>query len=122
MPSSYLLTTLSLLSLPLSILAAPVTLTNLPTLYQITADSITPGGFTDNSDGTSRATKSYSLTIRGVNEGNFDIQCSGDATVTYHNGEHPPRVDAKLDCPADQNGNVWINVGNDLDMDVSVQW
>lgn len=54
--------------------------------------------------------------------GNFDIQCSGDATVTYRNGEDPPRVDAKLDCPADLNGNVWINVGNDQDVDVSVQW
>lgn len=122
MPSSYLLTTLSLLSLPLSILAAPVTLTNLPTLYQITAGSVTPGAWIEDSDDTSHATKAYSLTIRGVNAGNIDIQCSGDATITYHNRENPPRVDAKLDCPADPNGNVWINVGNDQDMDVSVQW
>ncbi|KAL8748364.1 MAG: hypothetical protein Q9199_008215 [Rusavskia elegans] len=116
MYSSHVLTTLSLLSLPLSILAAPAP--TLPTLYKITAASVAhkqavvPEGPVINRD--------LSFTVHGVNPGNFDIVCAGSASVPWKANTKP--VSVQLVCPQDQAGVVKVTVGVDQEIAVSVQW
>ncbi|KAL8644043.1 MAG: hypothetical protein Q9226_007968, partial [Calogaya cf. arnoldii] len=107
-----MLTTLSILSLPFSILAAPALAS--PIIYKITAGSIKPGQTPQqliNSE-SQLITKDFSLIIHGVNPGNIPIECKGPAS--RDNSKLSERFPAKLDCPADPSGDVWVTVGNDL--------
>ncbi|KAL8847639.1 MAG: hypothetical protein Q9221_007327 [Calogaya cf. arnoldii] len=121
MYSSHMLTTLSLLSLPFSILAAPA-----PVLYKITAGSIKPRqGIPQTREeviaGDSYViTKDFGLTVWGVNPGNIPIECKGPAF--YDLNKPLERFPAKLDCPADPSGAVFVTVGNDLKVHLDVQW
>ncbi|KAL8865095.1 MAG: hypothetical protein Q9174_007073, partial [Haloplaca sp. 1 TL-2023] len=133
MHSLPLLTTISLLSLPLSILAVPLPQTDFVpapgSLYILTAGSIslTPDV----------SMRDFSLTIQGVEDGNVGIECTGQVMVprtadSDSNGQDPSSVSpatpvgealpSKLACPADPNGTVFVTHGGGLNFKLTVQW
>ncbi|KAL9633043.1 MAG: hypothetical protein Q9204_003554 [Flavoplaca sp. TL-2023a] len=116
MYSSSILNLLPLLSLPLSIFAAPAPAPT--TLYQITAASVNLKPFS--TPETLYVFKTLSVTVRGVNQGNFDIVCTGQAIVPV--SEDAKLGSYKLDCPADPAGNVVVGTGVGPELTVSVQW
>ncbi|KAL8895815.1 MAG: hypothetical protein Q9192_003426 [Flavoplaca navasiana] len=64
--------------------------------------------------------KTLSVTVRGVNQGNFDIVCTGQAIIPV--SEDTKLGSYKLDCPADPAGNVVVGTGVGPELTVSVQW
>ncbi|KAL8668346.1 MAG: hypothetical protein Q9168_007025 [Polycauliona sp. 1 TL-2023] len=113
--NSIFTTTLTIVSLPFSILAAPTP----DALYIITAGTITPNGYTPTS-----TTKNFSLTIRGTQDGALDIVCAGDARIDQDTTKAlDPRVSVSAQLPcSDPNGNVIIVSGNDQNVFVRVWW
>ena len=116
MYSSYILTLLPLLSLPLSIFAAPAPAPT--TLYQITAASVNLRPVSASGD--LSVVKTFSVTVRGVNPGNIDIVCTGEAVISLRVDTGPGSY--KLDCPQDPAGTVVVSTGADPDLGVSVHW
>ncbi|KAL8903748.1 MAG: hypothetical protein Q9171_007291 [Xanthocarpia ochracea] len=118
MYTSQLLTTLSLLTLPLTILSAPAPAPAIAprdkAQYWVTNAQVFR---TEGKPEEKKIDKLFAVTVKGVNEGALEIKCTG----SIHFSPDNPKTSAVLECPQDPN--VRVEVASDLStaFDISVQ-
>ena len=118
MYTSQLLTTLSLLTLPLTILSAPASAPAMAprgtAKYWVThAQVFRPAGKPEKE----KVDRRFALTVKGANEGALEIKCSGTIHILPNNSKQS----AVLECPQDPNVRVEVASYLGPAFDISVQ-